>query len=127
MFKDYATTGFSLHSHPLQYLRPHLTQRRAFTADQLSTRFGIAISTKVSAAGLVLIRQRPGTAKGVVFITLEDETGSLNLIIRPAVFDKHQKTIMFASIVLATGTLQRSGEVVYIDVQNLEALDKRIS
>jgi error-prone DNA polymerase len=127
MFKDYATTGFSLHSHPLQYLRPHLTQRKVFTADQLSARFGVPISTKVSAAGMVIIRQRPGTAKGVVFITLEDETGSLNLIIRPTIFDKNQKTIMFASIVLASGALQRTGEVVYIDVDRLEALDTRIS
>jgi len=127
MFKDYATTGFSLHSHPLQYLRHYLNQRNIFTADQLSTRFGVRVSTKVSAAGIAITRQRPGTAKGVVFITLEDETGSLNLIIRPAIFDRHQKTIMLASILLAKGTLQRSGEVVYIDVEQIESLDRRLA
>jgi error-prone DNA polymerase len=127
MFKDYATTGFSLHSHPLQYLRDYLSQRNVFTADQLSARFGIRVSTRVSAAGIAITRQRPGTAKGVVFITLEDETGSLNIIIRPAIFDRHQKTIMLASILLATGTLQRSGEVVYIDVERIESLDSRLT
>jgi error-prone DNA polymerase len=126
MFKDYATTGFSLYSHPLQYLRTYLRQRNVLTAEDLSSRRGIPVATKVTAAGIAITRQRPGTAKGVVFITLEDETGSLNLIIRPDIFDLHQKTIMMASIVLASGSLQRSGEVVYIDVERLESLDTQL-
>jgi error-prone DNA polymerase len=123
MFKDYATTGLSLRAHPLQYLRGYLNQRRVCTAEQLSALHGIPVSTRVSAAGLAITRQRPGTAKGVVFITLEDETGSLNLIIRPALFERHHKIIMLSHTLLACGKLERIGEVVYIDVASIEALD----
>jgi error-prone DNA polymerase len=123
MFQDYASTGFSLRAHPVQYLRDYLTQRRVCTAETLSLTHGIPVSTKVSAAGLAITRQRPGTAKGVVFITLEDETGSLNLIIRPALFEQHHKTIMHANMLLARGKLERIGEIVYIDVDQIRSLD----
>jgi error-prone DNA polymerase len=124
MFQDFATTGLSLRAHPLQYLRPYLTQRGVFTAEALSTKHALAISTTVSAAGLAITRQRPGTAKGVVFITLEDETGWLNLIIRPKLFEQHHKIIMLSGILLARGKLERIGEVVYIDVEQIRALDE---
>ena len=123
MFQDYATTGLSLRAHPLQYLRGYLSQRKVSTAADLSAKHGIPTATNVSAAGLAITRQRPGTAKGVVFITLEDETGWLNLIIRPALFEQHHKIIMLASILLARGKLERIGEVVYIDVEQIRSLD----
>jgi error-prone DNA polymerase len=124
MFQDFATTGLSLRAHPLQYLRPYLTQRGVSTAESLSAKHGLSVSATVSAAGLAITRQRPGTAKGVVFITLEDETGWLNLIIRPKLFEQHHKIIMLSGILLARGKLERIGEVVYIDVERIRALDE---
>jgi error-prone DNA polymerase len=125
MFQDYATTGFSLRSHPLHYIRQQLSKHGASPIEKLSSRFGITASSRVSAAGIVITRQRPGTAKGVVFLTIEDETGTCNLIIRPNIFDLHHKTIMYSQIVLAAGALQRIGDVVYIDVTHICSLDNR--
>jgi error-prone DNA polymerase len=123
MFLDYAATGFSLKAHPMQYIRGTIHQRGVRTAEELSTRYGLAISTRVSVAGIVITRQRPGTAKGVVFLTLEDETRSCNLIIRPALFEKDRATIMMSRVVLATGKLERIGDVIYIDVEKITSLD----
>ena len=84
------------------------------------------VGSRISTAGLVITRQRPGTAKGVVFITLEDETGTVNLIIRPALFERTQTIAMRSSILLAEGNLERIGEVVYMDVERLESLDHEL-
>jgi error-prone DNA polymerase len=124
MFDDYATTGLSLKAHPLMFLRDHLTQRGAHPSEHLQGKYGRRAGSRVSTAGLVIARQRPGTAKGVVFITLEDETGTTNLIIRPALFDAHQTITMRSAIILAEGKLERIGEVVYIDVDRLQSLDQ---
>jgi error-prone DNA polymerase len=80
----------------------------------------------VGIAGLAIVRQRPGTAKGVVFITLEDETGTVNLIIRPAIFDRYSSITMRSSVLYTEGKLERVGEIVYIDVSKLESLDMRL-
>jgi error-prone DNA polymerase len=127
MFQDYATTGLSLRAHPLTYLRSYLSARSAFTAESLLSKHGLPVSSKVSAAGLVITRQKPGTANGVVFITLEDETGWLNLIIRPTLFQRNYKAIMLSRILLALGRLERIGEVVYIDVERIWPLDEILS
>jgi error-prone DNA polymerase len=127
MFDDYATSGISLRAHPIQFMREYLATRGAVTAEALSSKYGIKKGTRVSAGGLAIIRQRPGTAKGVVFITLEDETGTLNLIIRPSLFERHSKTIMMSAALLATGALERIGEVIYLDVSSIESLDQMTS
>jgi error-prone DNA polymerase len=108
-------------------MREYLATRGAVTAEALSSKYGIKKGTRVSAGGLAIIRQRPGTAKGVVFITLEDETGTLNLIIRPSLFERHSKTIMMSAALLATGALERIGEVIYLDVSSIESLDQMTS
>jgi error-prone DNA polymerase len=126
MFQDYKTTGLSLKAHPLDFLRPALSRRHARSARELGANFGIRVGTTVSAAGLVITRQRPGTAKGVVFLTLEDETGSLNIVIRPALFDANRASIMNSSVLLATGKLERVGEVIYIDAQQVVSLDREL-
>ena len=123
MFQDYAATGLSLRAHPMQFLRPYLSDRGALTAEQLSSKNGMPVGAAVSSAGLAIIRQRPGTAKGVVFITLEDETGSLNLIIRPALFEATHRTVMMSAALLVSGKLERIGEIVYIDTRSVESLD----
>jgi error-prone DNA polymerase len=126
MFDDYATTGLSLKAHPLSFLREHLTRNKAQASERLQSKYGIRVGTRVSTAGLVIARQRPGTAKGVVFITLEDEKGTTNLIIRPALFEANQTITMRSSVILAEGKLERIGDVVYIDVERLESLDKML-
>ncbi len=126
MFADYATSGLSLRAHPMQFVRSYLDSKGVMKAQSLSSEYGIKKGTILSAAGTVIIRQRPGTAKGVVFITLEDETGSLNLIIRPSLFERYDKLVMMSTSLLATGKLERTGEVIYIDVSTLESLDTLI-
>jgi error-prone DNA polymerase len=106
------------------FLREYLSHKKAYASERLQSKHGIRIGTRVTTAGLVIARQRPGTAKGVVFITLEDETGTTNLIIRPALFEAHQTVTMRSSIILAAGQLERIGEVVYLDVERLESLDR---
>lgn len=122
MFQDYATTGLSLRAHPLQFARPQLSARGYLCAEQLLPKHGRACGTRVRAAGLVITRQRPSTAKGVVFITLEDETGSLNLIIRPNVFERCHKLVTLSPALGASGKLERIGEIVYIDVLQIEPI-----
>jgi error-prone DNA polymerase len=122
MLNDYATTGLSLRAHPIQFLRTQLSDQGAKSTRELLSKHGIPVGTNVSTAGLVITRQRPGTAKGVVFITLEDEFGSLNLIIRPALFEQHSTTVLSAAILYVTGRLQRVGEVIYVEVNELRRL-----
>ena len=108
------------------FLWEHLTHKKAYASERLQSKYGIRVGTRVSTAGLVIARQRPGTAKGVVFITLEDETGTTNLIIRPTLFETHQTITMRSSVILAEGKLERIGDVVYLDVERLESLDKML-
>lgn len=122
MFKDYAATGLSLRSHPILHLRAGLNKRGCLPAERLLSKHGIKTGSWISAAGLVITRQRPGTAKGVVFITLEDETGAFNLIIRPKIFEGASKLVMLSPGLIATGLLERIGEVCYIDVRRVEGL-----
>lgn len=122
MFQDYASTGLSLRAHPLQFLRAQLGARSYLCAEQLLSKYGRTCGTQVRAAGLVITRQRPSTANGVVFITLEDETGSLNLIIRPKIFAKYHKIVTLSSALGASGRLERIGEIIYIDVLQIESL-----
>ncbi len=127
MFTDYATTGLSLRAHPLQFLRPHLDALGAYAAERLSPKHGLRPGARASAAGLAIIRQRPGTAKGVVFLTLEDETGSFNVIVRPALFEQVHRTVMMAAVLLVSGKLERVGEIAYIDAGSVEPLDGQMA
>ena len=77
----------------------------------------------VMLAGIAIIRQRPGTAKGIVFITLEDETGVCNLIIRPQVFERHRRAIISSSVLMARGRLQFVGDIVYLETSWIRSLD----
>ena len=80
----------------------------------------------VAVAGLVLVRQRPSTASGIVFITLEDETGIANLIIRPHIFTRFRKVARHCVGVIARGRIERQGEVVHVQVTRFEGLDERL-
>jgi error-prone DNA polymerase len=103
----------------MRFLREHYAGRRFVTADRLSS---IRDGKRVSMAGLVLIRQRPGSAKGVCFITLEDETGVANLVVWPDVFDKQRKIVMGSRLIAVHGIIQKDAEdgVIHLVARQLE-------
>jgi error-prone DNA polymerase len=101
---DYQTIRLSLKAHPMRFLREHYAAQKFITADRLNS---VRDGKRLSIAGLVLIRQRPGSAKGVVFITIEDETGIANLVIWPDVFEKQRKIVMGARLMAVHGIVQR--------------------
>lgn len=121
---DYRTVGLSLREHPISFLRPLLHDLKAVPARKLAT---WPNGKRVSVAGLVLLRQRPATAKGVTFVTLEDETGQANLIVRPEVWEQHRKVARTASVMLATGPLQRDGQVIHVLVTQLRDLSVELA
>ncbi|MEO6015418.1 MAG: OB-fold nucleic acid binding domain-containing protein [Devosia sp.] len=108
---DYRTMSFSLKAHPLSFMRATLTRRGTVRcADLASHRNG----QRIEVAGLVLVRQRPGTASGVVFATLEDETGIANIVIWSKQFDTHRRTILASRLLAVRGKLQIEGLVIHV-------------
>ncbi len=110
---DYHTTGFSLKTHPLSLVRKELSSRGVITSAELARQ---ERGRWVKVAGLVLIRQRPGTASGIVFETIEDETGVVNLIIRPPVYDRYRSAARHAGLAEAHGYVERQGQVIHVMV-----------
>jgi error-prone DNA polymerase len=120
---DYRTTTLSLKGHPLSFMRPELDRRRTVRcADLIDQRDG----GWVEAAGLVLVRQQPGTASGVIFATLEDETGVATIIIWPKTFKQHRKVVLGARAMAVRGKLQREGLVVHIVAHGFHDLTPRL-
>jgi len=113
---DYATLGLSLKSHPMALLRADYARTRVVPSCRLVE---IPQDKRVSVAGLVLVRQQPGSAKGVIFITLEDETGIANLIVWPAMFERFRRVVLTGALIVATGRLQRERSVIHIVVDHL--------
>jgi len=116
---DYQTVRLSLKAHPMHFLRDHYASKGFITADRLKT---VRDGKRVLLAGVILTRQRPGSAKGVCFITLEDETGVANLIVWPDVFDKQRMVAMGARLLVVHGIVQRDAdsEVIHVAVRKLE-------
>jgi error-prone DNA polymerase len=116
---DYQTLRLSLKAHPMRFLREHYAARKFVTADRLKA---IKDGKRLSLAGLVLIRQRPGSAKGVVFITIEDETGVANLVVWPDVFEKQRKIVMGARLMAVHGLIQRDEDsgVIHVVARQVE-------
>jgi error-prone DNA polymerase len=119
VISDYQTVRLSLKAHPMQFLRAHYAAQKFVTADQLKS---LKDGRRLSMAGVVLIRQRPGTSKGVVFVTIEDETGIANLVVWPDVFEKQRKIVMGARLMAVHGTIQRDpdSEVIHVVAGGLE-------
>jgi len=114
---DYQTIRLSLKGHPVAFLRDRLTQAGAVTAEAYKT---VKENRRVRVGGVVLVRQRPGSAKGVVFLTIEDETAVANLVVWPDVFERLRPVAMGARMVLAIGKIQRSEEgVTHLVVEDL--------
>ncbi|MBS0518004.1 MAG: error-prone DNA polymerase [Proteobacteria bacterium] len=113
---DYATLAMSLRAHPLSLLRPMLSERRVARTDVL---LDAGNGDRFTLAGLVLVRQRPGTASGVVFVTLEDECGIANLVVWPRVFDAHRRIVMGSRLLAVNGRVQREGLVIHLVAEHL--------
>jgi error-prone DNA polymerase len=120
---DYRSIGLSLRAHPLEFLRPELEKMDVVPAERLKR---WPDGKPVCVAGIVLVRQRPGTAKGITFVTLEDETGQANLIIRPGVWKRWRRAALGATLLLAHGRLQRQGQIIHVLVTKLEDLSGRL-
>ena len=112
--EDYRTHGLSLKAHPCVFFREALSARGAIACAGLMDRRRYRDGARVSVAGLVLIRQRPGTAKGVTFLTLEDETGPANIVVWRDRFEADRKTLMTSAFLMVTGKIQREGEVIHL-------------
>jgi len=116
---DYAALSLSLKGHPVQFLRPLLAARGITPAGQLAA---IANGRRCTVAGLVLVRQRPGTAGGVIFATLEDETGVANVVIWPKIFGAYRKTVLTSRLLVVTGRVQAEREVVHVIAETMTDL-----
>lgn len=112
--QDYMATGLSIKAHPVSFVRPRLTTLQIVTTDSLAT---FKNGDQVRVTGIVTVRQRPGTAKGVMFITIEDETGFANLVVWPKIFERFRKEILAAPMLMVEGKLQIEGEVIHVVVQ----------
>jgi error-prone DNA polymerase len=114
---DYRTLRLSLKAHPMSFLRPRVSAARiAACADLKRMRDG----TWVGVAGVVLVRQRPGSAAGVVFMTIEDETGVTNAVIWPKVLERERKVVMGARLVVVHGRVQRHEDIIHVVAARLE-------
>jgi len=112
--QDYISTGLSLKEHPIGLVRPQLTRMRNVRVSDLANK---KHGDKVRLAGLITVRQRPGTAKGVLFMTLEDESGSANLVVWQSLFDKYRKEIVQSKLLMVEGKLQIADGVTHLVVQ----------
>jgi len=108
---DYASTGLSLGRHPVALLRPVLRRRRAKTATELCK---LPHGSRVRACGLVTMRQRPMTASGTLFLTLEDETGCVNVVIWPRLWERQRAEILGASVLAIDGVMETDGDVHHL-------------
>jgi error-prone DNA polymerase len=122
--EDYSHVGLTLRHHPVAFLREDLRRQRIITCrETVESRDGRWAQT----AGIVLVRQMPGSAKGVIFITLEDESGIANLVIWPAIFEKQRRVILSAGMMAAYGRIQRVGDVVHLVAQRLTDLSSELA
>jgi error-prone DNA polymerase len=118
MLADYRVTGMSVGTHPLELLRPHLPEGTLSSQELHEQPHG----RTVAFAGMTVARQRPSTAKGIVFMLLEDEHGQVNLIVPSAIYDRHRAAVRAEPLVLAHGRYERVGENRNIVVAEIESL-----
>jgi len=121
---DYRSLGLSLKAHPLSFLRGRLDGERVVRNERLDR---IANGRLVSVAGLVLIRQRPGSAKGVIFMTLEDETGVANVVVWQKIFQRYRPIVMGARLVRVDGRLQSVSGVIHVVAEKLTDMTPRLA
>jgi error-prone DNA polymerase len=120
---DYQTVGLSLRAHPLSFLRSELDKRQVVRAIDLAL---LEADRRYRVAGLVLLRQRPSTAKGITFMTLEDESGTTNLVVHVNVWERFRTIARHASAMIVRGILQRQNEVIHLVVDTMEDLTEKL-
>jgi error-prone DNA polymerase len=114
---DYQTLRLSLKGHPMEFLRDLMRSERALTCAEATAAHN---GRRVRTAGVVLVRQRPGTAAGVVFMTIEDETGIANVVVWPKILERFRKELMGARLIMVEGRIQRSPEgIVHVIAERL--------
>jgi len=111
MRSDYAAIGLTLGKHPLAFIRKQLRQRRVTPANRLT---GLPHGTRVRACGLITMRQRPMTANGTIFLTLEDETGCVNAVLWPRLWERQRATVLGASLIAVDGVMESDGDVHHL-------------
>ncbi len=114
--EDYRTLGLSLKTHPAALLREEMAARRAIKSEKLPL---IANGQRVRVSGLVLVRQRPGTASGVIFMTLEDETGIANIVVWPKIFEKFRRDVLAGRLVAVDGPVQSESGVIHVIAERI--------
>jgi error-prone DNA polymerase len=120
---DYKWLGMTLRRHPISFLRPFLDDLQVAPAAKLPE---MPIDCRLKVAGIVVMRQRPSTAKGITFVTLEDETGMVNLIVHQEVWERYRRAARTATVMLAHGRLERQGQIIHVLVSKLEDLTDRL-
>ncbi len=123
VLSDYRTLTFSLKAHPVSFLREAMARAGLKSAIDLES---LPHGAKVEIAGLVLVRQRPGSAKGVIFMTLEDETGTANVIVWPTIFERYRPIVMGARLVCLRGRLQKAHGVIHVVADHLVDASSRL-
>ena len=120
VIEDYLSLRLSLRAHPLELLRPKLPD--CLPHERLQQAVG-----RISVTGLVITRQRPGTASGVIFLTLEDETGVSNIVVWPKVYETFRKAVIAGRLLRVTGRIQRDGQVVHVIAEYIEDMSQLLS
>jgi len=120
---DYASLSLSIKAHPVSFLRERLQQLHIVSTNELNS---LKNGDTVKVAGLVLVRQRPGTAKGVCFITIEDETGTANLVVFENIIENYRREILHSKLMMVEGKLQVEGEVIHVIVEKCFDLSRML-
>ncbi|WP_269584200.1 error-prone DNA polymerase [Roseibium sp. Sym1] len=122
--EDYLATRLTLRAHPMELLRPHIPQ---LTPHDRLAALTPREARRVSVCGLVITRQRPGTASGVIFLTLEDETGVSNVVVWPKIYEKFRPAVLGGRLLKVTGRLEREGQVVHLIADHIEDRSRDLS
>jgi len=123
VYSDYSTAGLSLRGHPIGFCREKLNRLRVTPVDQLGS---IPSGRFIRVAGLIVLRQRPGTAKGITFVTLEDETGSINLIVKPQIWKQFYLICKQSNAWLVHGVLESRQNVIHVVAGRIEDFSSEI-
>ena len=121
--EDYGHIGLSLRRHPVAFLREELQGNGVVTCAETER---LRDGRRCVVAGLVLVRQKPGSAKGVMFITIEDETGVANLVVWPQLFEKQRRLILSAGMIAVEGRIQREGGTTHVIAYKLHDLSAEL-
>jgi error-prone DNA polymerase len=122
--EDYRSTGLTLRRHPVSFLREELARERIVSCAALAD---LRDGARATVSGVILVRQRPGSASGVVFVTIEDETDHANLIVWPPVFERQRLLVMSASMIACRGKVQKEGEVIHVVADLLTDLSELLA